>query len=439
MIKSRWAVLLCKFADDPAPTYPLLHYQRLFTSVGAGSFNMVDFFRDMSHGQLDVSESQIFGWYTLNQNRSVFAGNVSSPPPGQVNRDGLFNLCVQAAKTAKAPQIPAPVEAFDGILVTMLGNTDLWGGPPGVMRTFCDDYSVSPRFNLSPSPLGQEMGHGYGLDHARQEGSETDYTDPWDVMSVFDSTFTLPNSEWGIIGPGLNAQCMRSRGWLDESRVWKSPGGSFTTTIQLKPLHRHDLPGLLAAELPGSLLVEYRPKDRWDAKFDHSAVFVHDFVDNHSYVLRGTTGNFDLVAGDSFQRGNTSSGPLSLFNNFTKMQVVAIDDASLTATINIVHASPFVAPSLVAQVLFGIIADEGGAYLVGKTIHRVPPRGLANAVIERLSVYLDAAKITDAKVRSQLQREALGAMTRSIDEQMEELASTGGVAAPNAQGGREFR
>ena len=57
------------------------------------------------------------------------------------------------------------------------------------MNAFCDTLS------LSPSPLGQEMGHGYGLDHARQEGSDTDYMDPWDVMSVFDSAVMTPNAE----------------------------------------------------------------------------------------------------------------------------------------------------------------------------------------------------------------------------------------------------
>jgi hypothetical protein len=197
MVTSSWAVLLCKFADDPAPTIPLLHYQRLFTGAGTGSFNVVDFFRDMSHGQLDLSPSQVYGWFTLDQNRSVFAGNVSSPPAGKVNRNGLFDLCTGAAKNPKdKTQQPVPLDSLDGIVVSMVGQIDLWGGPPGVMRAFCDDFS------LTPSPLGQEMGHGYGLDHAKQEGSEAEYMDPWDVMSVYDSAFMEAHAEWGTIGPG---------------------------------------------------------------------------------------------------------------------------------------------------------------------------------------------------------------------------------------------
>jgi hypothetical protein len=55
-IPSRWAVILCKFADDQSPTLSLSHYQRLFTGAGTGSFNVVDYFRDMSHGKLDLPD-----------------------------------------------------------------------------------------------------------------------------------------------------------------------------------------------------------------------------------------------------------------------------------------------------------------------------------------------------------------------------------------------
>jgi hypothetical protein len=285
---------------------------------------MVDFFRDMSHGQLDVSESQVFDWTTLAYGRSVWAGNVATPPPGKYNRGSLFALCQQTA-LEQHPEYKATQNTFDGTVVSMIGNVDLWGGPPGVMRAFCDDAfdpSTGAKFNLSPSALGQEMGHGYGLDHSRQEDSG-DYTDDWDAMSTRTSTMQS-NNEWGLIGPGLNAQCMRSRGWLDESRVWRPSSSSFDTLVQLRPRHRPDLPGPLAAELPGGFLVEYRPKERWDAAFDHSAVFVHSFsADNHSYVMRGTRGNFDLAAGDSFQRGPAQ---LRVLEGYTQMDVVAIDD-----------------------------------------------------------------------------------------------------------------
>src|SRR5690348_7359224 len=93
------------------------------------------------------------------------------------------------------------------------------------------------------------MGHGYGLDHSRQDGSAADYMDRWDTMSTWDSCFMAPHQDYVLIGPGLNAANMAGRGWLDGQRVWSSGSTSFSTTIQLRPLHRRDLPGFLAARL----------------------------------------------------------------------------------------------------------------------------------------------------------------------------------------------
>lgn len=417
MTISRWAVILCKFADDQSVTQPLTHYQRLFTGVGTGSLNMVDFFRDMSHGQLDLSGSQVLGPFTLKQNKSDYAGNVVMPPAGKFNRNGLFELCRQAAIDNGTP-----LDTFDGVVVSMNGGVDLWGGPPGVMRAFCDSHS------LSPSPLGQEMGHGYGLDHARQDGSELDYMDPWDVMSVYDSTVMALNSEWGTVGPGLNAQCMRSRGWLDETRVWKPSSDSFNTVIQLRPLHRYDLPGLLAAELPGGYLVEYRAKERWNAAFSQSAVFVHRFDDNHSYVMAGTSGNFNLGVGDTFERGSQQS----VIGPFTHMDVVAIDDNARVATIHLINRSAFEEPSLGPGILFGGVAKGGDGIVIlpGGTIKRVPPRSPLFQVLEQVAIYESSQSIASVQIRNAVRQETLSAIVALAENQMQTLQAFRQPAPP---------
>jgi hypothetical protein len=75
--------------DDASSTLPLSHYQRLFTGPDTGSFNMVDFFLDMSHGQIDRVASQIFGWFTRSINKRAYVGNASAGP-GQFDRNGLL-------------------------------------------------------------------------------------------------------------------------------------------------------------------------------------------------------------------------------------------------------------------------------------------------------------------------------------------------------------
>jgi hypothetical protein len=142
-----------------------------------------------------------------------------------------------------------------------------WAGGPPDPGVFSDWRYV--RGNGIQS-YGQEMGHAYGLNHSRHDGSTEDYQDPWDVMSTFNAYSAADiNYEWR--GPGLNACNMRAVGWLDKTRVWRGPPTSrYDEEIQLRPLHRYDLPGFLAAEIPpyggatGGYLVEFRARDRWD-------------------------------------------------------------------------------------------------------------------------------------------------------------------------------
>src|SRR4051794_29835626 len=162
-VSSSWAVLLTCFKDDPADLPAKAGYERLFTSAGAGTLNMVEFFADMSHGKLDLGGSQVSGWHRLDAARSDYVGNVYPQPPGKLNRNGLLD-----AARAKATSDGVDLTQFVGVVVVGYNATDLCGWVGG-MQALCDDLS------LQPSLLGQEMGHGYGLDHARRDGSDDDY------------------------------------------------------------------------------------------------------------------------------------------------------------------------------------------------------------------------------------------------------------------------
>src|SRR5262245_12195794 len=68
-----WAILLCRFKDNqsdpPVPDFRTV-CDRFFTPAGFGTYNAVRFFSDMSHGSLDLSGSQVLGWYVLDVNVS---------------------------------------------------------------------------------------------------------------------------------------------------------------------------------------------------------------------------------------------------------------------------------------------------------------------------------------------------------------------------------
>jgi hypothetical protein len=376
---SSWAILAVCFSDDPQQLPSLDRHRRVFTSTGAGTLNMVDFFADMSHGRLDLSGSRVFGWYRLPAKRADYVGNVYPQPAGKLNRNGLLDLAIATATAATGAE-HLERKDFAGIVVAAYGGTDLCGWVGG-MAALCDDNS------LVPSLLGQEMGHGYGLDHARRQGSEADYQDPWDVMS----TAAFPDRQAGSaqfgpnsIGPGLNACCMRSRGWLDESRVLvPDEGHPYTVTVDLRPLHAHDLPGLLAAQL-GPYLVEFRMPERWDAAIPRACVLVHGFADNHSYLEPAASGSLDLVEGDRLTVGDGKFA----FAPFWQVEVLRIDERNRTATVRLSHNPRFREPELVGQVFGGVAQDGGGVVFIGGKFHKVPPRGPVTALVEEVARYL---------------------------------------------------
>lgn len=100
----------------------------------------------------------------------------------------------------------------------------------------------------------------------------------------------------------------------------------------LRPLHRRDLPGHLAAEV-GEYLFEFRNRDRWDAAIPEPAILVHRLVDGRSYLEPGGEGRPDLVVGGEW--GLHRAGIPALVES--RLVVSAIDAAGDTATLSLVH------------------------------------------------------------------------------------------------------
>jgi hypothetical protein len=309
VVEEPWATLLCKFSDDLSEPFPMNFYQDLFTLSGVGTHNMVDFYTDISQRKLDVSGSQVFGWFTLSQKKSDYKGSGANPQ----GRTDLVNWAKEAASDKGVNLDP-----FSVVVVILNVPTDLFGS---------DGYAVSDLNSMCPSLLGQEVGHGYGLSHSRDENKPgVDYQDSWDVMSTANA-YEEPNAKYKNIGPFLNACNMEGRGWLNESRV-ASAFGPAGQTVALRPLARPDLPGWLAARV-GIYLVEFRVQESWDAAIPRPAVLVHRFAGNQSYIQHsaGGDGHQDMVEGDVFEVGNPAHP------GWAKVKVLHIDPEGYIATI----------------------------------------------------------------------------------------------------------
>jgi hypothetical protein len=416
MIKSPWAVLLCKFSDDSTEPFPKDFYEDLFTASGVGSQNMVDYFRDVSHEKLDLSDSRVFGWYTRDKKRSEYTG--SGPNPD--GRRELINWARQAA--AADNDDPDSFSKFKhvGVVVCMNVPTDLFGGAAGVV---CDNGSMEPRF------LGQEMGHLYGLAHSRADGSTADYQDQWDVMSVMNA-FSAPHPRYTFIGPGLNAANMAGRGWLDESRVWRTSERSINTVVQLRPLHRHDLPGFLAARL-GEYFVEFRNRAAWDAAIPQPAILIHRFEDNISYLMSANNGQQALTKGGVFGTGDAANPILSPFTSETRIEVVEINANEEFAKVRLLYRPAFREPSLGPGISFGGVDEDGGGFIIlGGKIVRVPPRSPLINVLEQVVAYESARSIASVQVQNAVRRETLSAIVDLARTQIQSIQAFHQPAPP---------
>jgi hypothetical protein len=397
---SPWAILVVRFRDDPDPTTSMETYENVFTSAGTGTMNMVDYFLEMSHGQINVSGSRVFGPYTLDRPRADYVGNVYPQPTGKLNRNGVLDL---ARATATAAGVD--LSEFAGVVVCGTPALDLCGWV-GSFAALCDDSS------LQPSLLGQEMGHGYGLDHSRRHGSEDDYQDPWDTMSTA-GAYMASHPAYGAVGPGLNAWNMRLRGWLREPRVHViASSQTADELVVLRPLHARELPGTLALQV-GIYLVEFRLRERWDAGIPRSCVLIHRAADNRSYLMQGQSGNADLVAGDRFEIGRADLP----FGEHVLVEVHSIDEASKTATIHVVHR-PNVVPDVPrlepGQLFGGITVDGGGFIVIGGKVIPVPPRGPIHELVVDVGRLLDATEESHRLGQPAIRSRALQQVVRSV-------------------------
>jgi hypothetical protein len=408
--ESPWAVVLCQFSDTTTPPpFSRQRFDELFTNSGAGKFNMVDFFRDMSHGTLDLTATRVMGWYTLRQKFSEW------------RRDDLITWGRQAA--IDAHEVLAPYG--NRILVITHPATDLFGGESGAVSG--DGRDSDGMSSLSPSLLGQEMGHVYGLDHS-WFGS-TEYGDRWDIMSTRNTSmaphpiFTdldVRGRPIFRIGPGLNAANMYGRGWLNMSRVWQAAPREFGTFVKLRPLHRRDLPGYLCARV-GPYFFEFRVDEGWDVRIPAPAVLVHEFDFNRSYLLTATNGNDNLKKGDQFLRGdpNEPTGQTAL----VQVKVVDIDRASRVATLGVTQrpdSRPVAGPG---TIIFGVENDGGGVIVIGGKVVKVPPHSPLYAVVEELAQLQQAGSLTNAPARDVVRRDSLRAVASLVNDELSQLES----------------
>lgn len=436
----RFAILLLRISgapDKPSRSYVM----KMFTAEGRGSRNLVDYFDENSHGNVDIGNSQVFGWmdygHTLQdiadewtkardetKKALLAAGTAEADAETQASDTANLarrNKIVEWARAAAAANQAGDLSGFKGIVCIFNQPVDYFASPG---ETVLNWDPKGPPFTIDLTGVAHELGHNLGLEHSRRAGADDEYADKWDIMSAygvyFDKTGTLkpPRSSYLTFGPGLNAVNMEMAGWLDQRRLY-TPGAS--GGLQLRPLHRRDLPGWLAARIQlgyQTIYLEFRMKGGWDAKIPAHCILLHqrsthprdgnpcsELIVAHPGPVGGTRP--DLRAGEAYEVGDAADP----FAFYARIKVLKIDPVAMTADIEVrIREHRRVEPQ---GTIYGGVASDGGGlvWTPGRGFTKIPPHSPLIRMLATMAEY-EALQSVDGNQHAleQLRMERLVAM-----------------------------
>jgi hypothetical protein len=314
-----WAIVLCKWSDKPVETRPAQYYVDFYTANGLGG--VCDYWRTVSCHALDLTNSEVFGWFTMSHASSELA-NLHFP----ADRNTLVQWGIE---TASANGVD--LARFRRTLIVQNYGVDHGAAGNGVLIVHSDPALCEFGF------ICHEMGHGFGLPHSFAGDPDMEYGDGWDVMSFATTTplFTIAfegSAGWATVG--LNARNVEALGAMPARRVWDPPGNDFSEWVTLDPLSQPPFGnhGFLVVKIPplattparpsgSTYQVEFRRRDGWDQATPQDTVLVHEVRTNGlSYLQR-----VQLTAGMQYVTPDPQ----------VYIRVVSIDATQTSATVRL--------------------------------------------------------------------------------------------------------
>ena len=243
------AVILCRFKGssvDVALEGPIESFFRGILVPGTGG--LIEYWRDVSLGAIDITGSKVFGWVEVDIPRDQAGGTALTRPPGP-GREGLARAAIDAVKREQGADA---LKNFLGPIAIYTQNWSKDGAPPGAdwqtpgwFQFWIDGGEVgdnSGEVSLTPPHDGNitahEMGHSFGMQHDVSADLTTHYADPCCIMSQ-NNPFRDPTFMRNF-GPSVCLPHLVQQGWMYNRRLSYDAGDwmsrSDGITLSLAPL-----------------------------------------------------------------------------------------------------------------------------------------------------------------------------------------------------------
>jgi len=316
-----WLVLLCKASDAPTEPHGTQFYKQFFSRSerdllydyfdAASGGGAVDEFGHKIRGTVDVSGSEVYGWFEMGVDTATLQTRRNGAP---VDRTQTARDCLASARPHNDPA------GYAGVITVI--NVPVDSGATGDKSVVVNNPESSA---AGPAFLEHEMLHVLGLrgsalptghswltsedfylDHRWAHGGDQEYQDCWDMMSFYSCTYKFATSV-GPQGPELQGEYRLKLGWLGSSRVDVLRASAFglPRRVVLAPVSDPSKPGFLLAriEVPGRgyYAVEYRETSRFDRAIPVNAVVIREVRPNGvTYLVRRFDGRIDWRKGEIF-------------------------------------------------------------------------------------------------------------------------------------------